>query len=57
MPVLKKELTKSLFSYPHVDHNPLHDSSDAKEDGKEPINPQRTFTGDETQKITNVLIF
>lgn len=54
---LKPQLTKSLSSYPHVDHNPLHDSPDAKEDGEKPVNPQRTFPGDETQKITNVLIF
>lgn len=56
-PVFKAELTKGLFSYPHVDHNPLHDSPDAKENGEKPVNPQTTFAGDKAHKGTKDLIF
>lgn len=47
-------LTKSLLSYPHVDHDPLHDPSDAKEDGEEPVRPETAFTRDQAQNIANV---
>lgn len=46
------KLTKRLSSYPHVDHNPLHDASDAKEDGKEPVCPETTFTRDKAEEIS-----
>lgn len=38
-PIRHFKLTKSLSSYPHVDHDPLHDASDAKKDRKEPVCP------------------
>lgn len=46
-------LTKSLFSDPHVDHDPLHDASDAKKDGKKSVHPE-TFTRDEAQEMAFV---
>lgn len=43
-------LTKSLFSDPHVDHDPLHDASDAKKDGKKSVHPE-TFTREKAQEM------
>lgn len=42
-------IIKCLFSYPDVDHDPLHDASDAKKDRKEPVRPKTTFTWDKAQ--------
>lgn len=39
-------LTKGLFSYPHVDHDPLHDTSNAEEDREEPVYPEAAFARD-----------
>lgn len=44
-------IIKSFFSYPDVDHDPLHDASDAKKHRKEPVRPKTTFTRDKIQKI------
>lgn len=48
------KLTKCLFSYPHVDHYPLHDPSNAKKDGKEPVHAEATFARDQAQNIADV---
>lgn len=47
-------LTKCLSSHPHVDHNPLHDTSNAKKDGKEPVHAETTFARDKAQNTAYV---
>lgn len=47
-------LTKCLSSYPHVDHYPLHDTTDAKKDGEEPVHAEATFARDKAQNIAYV---
>lgn len=44
-------LTERLFSDPDVDHDPLHDSSNAEEDREKPVCPQATFTRDKVEQI------
>lgn len=48
------DIVKGLSPDPHVDHDPLHDASDAEEDGKEPVRPELTFPGDEAQEVPQV---
>lgn len=46
-------LTESLLSYPHIDHDPLHDSSNAEKDRKEPVRSQAPFTRDDFQQTSD----
>lgn len=45
------DIIESFLSYPHVDHDPLHDASDAKEDGQKPVRPKMTFPRHKAQDI------
>lgn len=50
------DIVESLLSYPDVDHDPLHDASDAKEDGKKPVRPKTPFARDKAQYISDVIV-